>query len=70
MNPKAIRADVAFHHPHDLQAFYRMHNIKRFPTGPHTLGTNRAEIDFRLYKKVPLEALADTASKNMDKNTL
>ena len=37
VNPKAIRADMAFHHPHDMQAFYRMHNIKRFLTGPHTL---------------------------------
>ena len=36
MNPKAICADLAFHHPHDLQAFYRMHSIKTLPTGPHT----------------------------------
>ena len=37
MNPKAICADMAFHHPHDMQAIYRMHNVKRFPTGPHTV---------------------------------
>ena len=36
MNPKAICADMAFHHPHDMQAFFRMHNIKTLPTGPHT----------------------------------
>ena len=36
MNPKTICADMAFHHPHDMQAFYRMHNVKRIPTGPHT----------------------------------
>ena len=36
MNPKAICADMAFHQPHDMQAFYRMHNAKRLPRGPHT----------------------------------
>ena len=36
MNPKAICADMAFHHPHDMQAFYRMHRVKGLPTGPHT----------------------------------
>ena len=36
MNPKAIRADMAFHHPHDKQAFCRMHHVKRIPTGLHT----------------------------------
>ena len=35
MNPKAICADMAFHNPHDMQAFYRMHNVKRNPTGHH-----------------------------------
>ena len=34
MNPKAMCADMAFHHPHDMQAFYRMHNMKTLPTGP------------------------------------
>ena len=37
MNPKAICADMAFHHPHDMQAFYQMQKLKRFPTGPYTL---------------------------------
>ena len=32
MNPKAICADMAFHQPHDMQAFSRMHNVKRIPT--------------------------------------
>ena len=42
MNPEANCADMALHHPHDLQAFYRMHNVKRIPTGPHTPWPNRA----------------------------
>ena len=29
MNPRAICADRPFHHPHDTQAFCRMHNLKR-----------------------------------------
>ena len=61
MNPKAICADMAFHHPHDMQTFYRMHNIKRFPTGPHTPWSNRAEMGVRLLRKF-LSALVDTAS--------
>ena len=32
MNPKAICAYMAFHHPHHMQAFYRVHNVKRIPT--------------------------------------
>ena len=52
MNPKAICAEMAFHHPHDMQAFYRMHNIKRFPTGCRNYWPNRAEIGVRLFKKV------------------
>ena len=60
---------MAFHHPHDLQAFYRMHNIKRFPTGPHTRWPNRAEMGVRLFKKF-LSALVDTASKNLDQTTV
>ena len=69
MNPKAICADVAFHQPHDLQAFYRMHNVKRIPTRPHTPWPNRAEMGVRLFKKFLL-ALVDTASKNLDQTTL
>ena len=32
LNPKAICANMIFRHPHDMQAFYRMHNVKRIPT--------------------------------------
>ena len=69
MNPKAIRADMAFHHPQDMQAFYRMHNVKRLPTGPHTSWPNRAEMGVRFFKKFLL-VLVDTASKNLDQTTL
>ena len=44
MNPKANCADMAFHYPHDMQAFFRMHNVKRLPIGPHT---HRGEIEPR-----------------------
>ena len=64
MNPKAICADMAFHHPHDMQAFYRMHHAKRIPTGPQTPWPNRAEMGVRLFKKIFL-ALVDTASKKL-----
>ena len=60
LNPKAICADMAFHHPHDMQAFFRMHNVKRLPTGPHAPWPNRAEMGVRLFKKFLL-ALVDTA---------
>ena len=69
MNPKAICAVMTFHHLHDMQAFYRMHNIQRFPTGPHTPWTNRAEIGVRLFKRI-LSTLVDTASKNLDQTAL
>ena len=65
MNPKAICADMAFHNAHDMQAFYRLHNVKRIPTRPHTPWPNRAEMGVRLFKKFLL-ALVDTASKNLD----
>ena len=52
-----------------MQAFDRMHNVKRLPTGPHTLWPNRADIGVRLFKKF-LSALVDTASKNLDQTTL
>ena len=67
--PKAICAHMAFHHPHDMQAFYRMHNVKIIPTGPHTPWPDRAEMSVRLFKKFLL-ALVDTASKNLDQTTL
>ena len=69
MNPKASCADMAFHHPHDMQAFHRMHNVKRLPTGPHTPWPNRTEMGVRLFKKFLL-ALVDTASKNLHQTTL
>ena len=69
MNPKAICADMAFHLLHDMQAFHRMHDVKRLPTGPHTPWPNRDEMGVRLFKKF-LSALVDTASKNLDQTTL
>ena len=66
---KAICADVAFHHPHDMQAFHRMHNEKRIPTRPHAPWPNRAEMGVRLFKKLLL-VLVETASKNLDQTTL
>ena len=69
MNPNAICADMTFHHPHNMQAFYRMHNVKRIPTGPRTPWPNRTEMGVRLSKKFLL-ALVDTASKNLDHTTL
>ena len=72
MNPKAICADMAFHHPHDLQAFYRMHNVKRIPTEQdhiHTPWPNRTEMGVRHFQKFLL-ALVDTASENLDQTTL
>ena len=62
VNRKAICADVAFHHPHDMQAFHRIHNIKRLPAGPFSPWPNRAEMGVRLFKKF-LSALVNTASK-------
>ena len=69
MNPKAICADMTCRHLHDMQAFCRMHSIKRFPTRPHTPWPNRAEMGVRLFNKF-LTALVDAASKNSDKTTL
>ena len=69
MNLKTICADMTFHHPHDMQAFYRLHNIKTLTIGPRTPWPNRDEMEVRLFKKF-LSALVDTASKNMDQTTL
>ena len=44
MNPKAICAEKAVHHPHDMQALHRTHNVKRLPTVPNTTWPNRAEM--------------------------
>ena len=68
MNPKAICADMAFH-PHDMQAFYRMHYVKRLLTGPQTLWPNRTNFGVQLCKKF-LSAFVDTASKYLDQTTL
>ena len=64
-----MQIPMPFHHPHDMQAFGRMHNVKRLPTGPHTPWPNRTEMGVRLLKKFLL-ALVDTASKNLDQTTL
>ena len=69
MNHEVICADIALHQPHDMQAFYRMQNVKRLPTGPHTPWPNRAEMGVRLFKKFLL-AFVGTASKNLDNATL
>ena len=42
---------MAFHHPNDMQAFHRMHNVKKFPSGPHTSWPHRAEMGVRLFKR-------------------
>ena len=63
MNPKAICVEMAFHQPHDMQAFYHMDSVKRLPTRPHT------QMGVRLFNKFLL-ALVDTASNNLDKTTL
>ena len=69
MNPKAICADMAFHHPHVMHALYRTNNVQRIPTGPHTPWPNRAGMGVRLFKKF-IMALVDSASKNLDQTTL
>ena len=33
MNPNATCADMAFHHAHDMQTFYRMHNMDHIHGG-------------------------------------
>ena len=68
MNPKAICADMAFHHPHDTQAFHRLHNVKTLSKAPHTPWPNRAEMGVRQCTKI-LSALVDTAS-NLDQKVL
>ena len=49
--------------------FFRMHNVKRLPTGPRTPWPSRADMGVRLFKKF-LSALVDTAWKNLDKTSL
>ena len=69
MNPKAIGADMAFHHPHDMQAFYRMHNINRFLFGPHAPGPNRTELGVRLFRNSSRDSWIQPSLK-LDKTTL
>ena len=69
MDPKTICASMAIHQSRDMQAFYRMHNVKRHRTGPQTPWPNRAEMCVRLFKKFLL-ALLDTKSQNLDQTTL
>ena len=68
MNRKEICADMAFQHTHDMQEFYRMHNVKKFPTGLDTPWPNIPGMGVRLFKKF-LSVLVDTASKILDKTT-
>ena len=68
MNPNSMCADMACHHPHDLQAFYRMHNMKRFPIGLNTPWPSRAEVSVRFFTRF-LSALVDAASKDLDQTT-
>ena len=35
-NPKSICGDMAFHNPLELKEFYRLHDVRPIPTGPHT----------------------------------
>ena len=67
-NRKAICADMDFRHPHDMQACYRMYNVKKFPTGPQTPWPNLGKMEVRMLQKF-LSALLDTASKNLNKTT-
>ena len=69
MNLMAICAGMAFHHPHDMQAFYRMRNVKRIPSGPHT-HHGRTELRWVYDCSRNFLALVDTASKNLDQTTL
>ena len=52
MNPKVTGAVMAFHHPDDMQAFYRMYNVKRIPTRADTPWPNRAEMGVRLSNRL------------------
>ena len=69
MHPKAICAETAFHHPHDMQAFYRMQILRDCLLNHILLG----QIELKWVSdciKWFLSALVDTASKNLDKTSL
>ena len=65
-NPKAICGDMAFHNPIELKEFYRLHDIKALPTGPHTPWPNRAETTVRLFKKFFHALVEDVARKQSE----
>ena len=67
MSQKAIFVDMAFHEPHDMHAIYRMHNVKRLPTGPHTPWPNRADMGY--VQEVSL-GTRGCSSINLDQTTL
>ena len=48
VNPKAIGADMAVHHPHDMQAFYRMCGEGELVGGVHTLSGGVVQVYHRL----------------------
>ena len=69
MNPKAICADMALHHPHDMQEFYRMHNVRRdFLQDCTLLGQIELRWVYDCSKK-KISALVDTAFKKLDQTT-
>ena len=57
---------MAFHNPHDMQAFYRVRDVNRLSDWT---AYSRAVMGVRFFKMFPL-ALVDAASKNLDQTTL
>ena len=68
-NPKAICGDMAFHNPLELKEFYRLHDVRPIPTGPHTPWPNRAETGVRLFKKF-FFALVEVIKQEHQRNSL
>ena len=58
MNPKAICVEMAFHHPHDMQAFYRMHRVRK-QIGSTIFQAKKGKLR-RLLDNVHLEELPDS----------
>ena len=66
INPKAICADMAFHHPHGMQASHRMHNTEETSTMDRTgPWPNRAEMGVRLFKDISLSTGGYSLPKNL-----
>ena len=65
-NTKSICGNMAFHSPVELKEFYRLHNIRALPTGPHTPWPNRAETGVRLFKKFFHTLVEDVAKKQSE----